>query len=168
MARKDLRNVTMKIIDKTAVTPLELVVKIGTGNITWSENFAYEYEPDRGTLAPATGTVRKGDDTPVEVSVQCTWEFIIGDGAIQPYEALTGTGLGASIPWVSTASDACEPYAVTLQFFHDVGCGATKDETIKFVEFRVEKCDFDFQAGTLSFSGKSKEVRPTVTRNVAA
>jgi len=34
----------------------------------------------------------------------------------------------------------------------------------QFTEFRCESCAFDVSAGTLVFSGKSKEVRPVTTR----
>ncbi len=51
MARKSLKNATLKILDGTSVTPQEVEVKLGTGNVTWTENYGYEYEPERGNIA---------------------------------------------------------------------------------------------------------------------
>lgn len=166
--KKDLRNAVLKIKDGTG-TPLETTVIIGTGNLTYTVNTPMGYELDRGVLS--TGSIRKGDEQPVEVSVNCRWVDVISDAgqtpveAVTPYEALRRKGAAAA--WVSTAADNCEPYSVELEIVTTPVClgGAAKvAETVSFSEFRVETCNFDLDAGTLSFSGKSKEVMPTVTR----
>jgi len=164
MARKSLKNATLKILDGTSVTPNEITVKLGTGNITWTENYGYDYEPERGNIA--NGTVRDADEQPVDVNVTATWEdTIYGTGDtefVTPYEALKRQGAAAD--WETTGADACEPYACELDIEFDITCGGTLDELVRFTEFRCESCAFDISAGTLVFSGKSKEVRPAVTR----
>ena len=164
MARKSLKNATLTILDGTSVTPLEIAVQLGTGNITWTENYGYDYETERGNIA--NGTVRDADEQPVEVNVTATWEntyYGAGDATVvTPYEALKRVGAAAA--WVTTGADACEPYACELQIEFDVDCGSTLDELTRFTEFRCESCAFDISAGTLVFSGKSKEVRPVTTR----
>jgi len=162
MARKDLKNSTITIKDNGANS---IDIKIGTGNLTWSENYPKEYEPERGSVGG--GTVRDADEQPVEVNVTSTWENVVSEGSetATPYEALRR--VGAAVGWVSTGVDPCEPYAVSLEIKMDVNCTGTSTklgELVQFDEFRVEKVDFDISAGTLIFNGKSKQVSPTVTR----
>jgi len=171
MPKKDLRNATLTIRDATTPTPLSTVVKIGTGNITFTENYPMEYETDRGSIA--NGTVRRGDDVPVEVNVTCTWFEILSEATdlplvYTPKELLRGEG--RAVAAISVGADPCEPYACELELLLEVECatGARKDEKIVFDEFRVESCAFDVSAGTLVFSGKSKQISPSVTRPAQA
>jgi len=168
MARKSLKNATLKILDGTTPVPLEVTVLLGTGNVTWTENYGYDYEPERGVIAD--GTVRDADEQPVEVNVTATWENTYYDAndstsdSVTPYEALKNVGAAATGGWETTGADACEPYACRLRIEFDVTCGTVADELVVFDEFRCESCAFDISAGTLVFSGKSKQVSPTVTR----
>ena len=171
MAVKSLKNATLQIRDGTG-TPKVVTLRLGTGNITWTENYGYEYEAERGNIA--NGTVRATDEQPVDVNVTTKWENIIygtadplvdsGDENVTPYEALTKTGAASS--WATTGADSCEPYSCELYIEFDVDCSGSSvlPEKVTFGEFRCESCAFDVQAGTLVFSGKSKEVRPSVVR----
>jgi hypothetical protein len=49
-----------------------LEVKIGEGNITWTEKRNMEYTLDRGQL----DTVREGDEVPVDVKIDLVYEFL--------------------------------------------------------------------------------------------
>ena len=162
VVKKDLRNAVLKIKDGGSE---ETTVIIGSGNISFTVNTPMEYELDRGNLA--TGSVRKADEQPVEVSVTCRWIDIYSDPgftpaeAITPYEALKRTGAAAA--WETTGADNCEPYAVELELTTTPVClgGTAKPpEVIVFSEFRADTCNFDLSAGTLAFSGMSKEVMP--------
>jgi hypothetical protein len=164
MPQKDLKNATIKIVDGDA-TPETLNIRMGQGNLTWSESYPREYLPERGIVAD--GTVRDADQEPLELTIQGTWEFVKSTGTepVTPYEALNR--VGAASTWVSTGVDPCEPYAVDVEAHCGLNCTGTTTtlgELIIFPEFRVESVNFDMQAGTIEFSGKCKAVRPTVTR----
>lgn len=163
--RVDIRNATLLIQDGTA-TPLEVEVKFGEGNITWDENSPYEYLPERGEVA--AGTVRFADQEPLSVSVEGIFENLISNGAedVTVYEILKR--VGAASAYVSTGSDPCEPYAVDLVLMLDTNCtggAAPLGEIITFAEFRVESISPDVRGGTLNFSGKCKNVAPTIIRS---
>ena len=52
--------------------PQQIEIKVGDGNITYTENRTYEYMLDRGDL----DTVREGDQVPLDVRLECTYEHI--------------------------------------------------------------------------------------------
>lgn len=130
--------------------PCQIEIKIGEGNLTWSEKKEYVYLLDRGDL----DTVKEGNEVPVEVSMEFVYEHVTTGTSedISPVDAIKATGDAAN--WVSSATDACEPYCVDVVVSHDVPCGTTQDETLTFTDFRWESLDFDLSAATISVSGK--------------
>lgn len=159
MARKDMKNGTLKIQDAAAGN--SITVKFGEGNLTWSEKRNIEITPDRGVLS--TGEVREGDEVPCEVKFEGVFEYYTASsgGTETPRDAITGQGEASA--WTSVADD-CEPYAVDLLYEDNITCGTIQDETIQFNTFFWEQIDFDLKAGTFSCSGRCKEVSPTATR----
>lgn len=151
-------------IDDAVITflPQQIDVTIGDGNLTYTENRELEYELDRGTL----DSVRQGDDQPMEVTLDMVYEFVTtGTGeTITPVDALKRRG-GAE-EWVSSSSDACEPYAVDLEVLHEPSCGggSTEDEITLFPDFRWDSLEFDLREATISATGRCNAVEPTVTR----
>ncbi len=135
-------------------------VKLGDGNLTWTVNREMEYELDRGNL----DTVREGDQVPLDVVLDAVYEFITtGTGeTITPFDALNGTG-GAS-EWVSSSTDACEPYAVDLEVEHAPPCGGAESETTILPDYRYDTLEVDLDAATVSSTGRCNAVKPTVTR----
>jgi len=135
-------------------------VKIGTGNLTYSEKKNIEYILDRGQLSD----VREGDQVPMDVTMDAVFEHVVsGTGeSITPVEAIKGTG-GAS-EFVSSATDKCEPFAVDLQVLNALNCGTTQSENFLFPDFRHDQIDFDFSKGTISFKGKCNATEPVITR----
>lgn len=140
--------------------PQQLEVKIGEGNLTYTENKEYEYLLDRGVL----DTVKEGDEQPMEVNIDFVYEFVTtGTGeAVTPVDALKGKGGAAE--WVSASSDLCEPYCVTVEVDHEPSCGATEKEITVFPEFRHDSLEFDLSEATISVTGRSKATEPTITR----
>lgn len=166
--KKSLREAVLTIKDGTG-TPKTVIVKIGTGNLTWTVNTPMEYETDRGSIA--TGQVRAADDVPVDVNLTCRFIDVFSESGelITPYEAVYGIGAAATASWISTGADNCEPFAVEFEIIFTPDCsgGTPKvNERVVFNEFRAESCAFDPDAGTLVITGKSKEVHPTVNRDV--
>ena len=151
----DLKETTIKIKD-AGVNEVE--IKIGEGNLTYSEKRNIEYFKDRGNL----DLVREGDEEPVDLSFDFVWEWLRTNNAtVTVEEALKQTGAAAA--WASTGG-TCEPYAVDLELIYNPTCGTTQSEKITFSEFRYEQLDHDLRAGTVSASGKCNETAPTVER----
>lgn len=152
MAKVDLKNCTLTIKDGGSNS---VEVKIGEGNLQWTDRRNIEYSLNRGSLTGAT--IREGDEVPVEVRFDATYEYISSPSAISSDapvsidDALKGTNACSS--WVSSDTDTCQPYAVDLEFVNDPGeCGDA--ETITFPDFRWEQIDHDVRAGTIAISGK--------------
>ena len=154
----DLKDATIKLIDGTG-TPNELTLKVGEGNLTFTEQYNMEYLLDRGNL----DGVREGDQVPMEVSFQVNLEALkssTGDDDT-PWEFLRNRGQTT----LATVGEACDPFAVDIEVTFAHGCTGTEDEEMLFEEFRVENIGGDLKAGQLSFSGKCNKVAPTPTRS---
>ena len=150
----DLKQTTIEIRDGTTPTPFSLEVRIGEGNLTYTENKERDYTLDRGRL----DTVRDADEAPVDVTMDATWEWLRskpGDTIPTIEEALKNTGLAAA--WVSSSDDPCEPYAVDLVITYKPDCEAveTHFEVITIADFRYETIEHDIDAGTLSITGRA-------------
>lgn len=140
--------------------PNQIDVKIGDGNLTYTENKEYEYQLDRGDL----DTVREGNEVPMDVTIDFVYEFVTtGTGEkITPVDALKGTGGAAE--WVSSSSDPCEPYAVDIEVEHVPPCGGAQEEVTLFPDFRRDSLEFDLSEATISVTGRCNAAEPIVTR----
>jgi hypothetical protein len=140
--------------------PQQIDIKIGDGEIKYTEANNYNYDKDRGEL----DTVREGDDVPMDVSMNFTFEHVkTGTSeAISPIDAIKG--INGAAEWVSSSSDLCEPYAVDVEVEHVPPCGTAQKETTLFPDFRSEKRDFDFKNAAIAVSGKCNATEPIVTR----
>jgi len=141
--------------------PQQIDIKIGEGNLTYTEAKEYEYLLDRGVL----DTVKEGDEQPLEVSLEFVYEHVTTGTAeaITPVDALKQKG-GAD-EWVSSSSDLCEPYAVNMEIEHNVSCGGTQDEITVLSDFRYESLEFNFQDATISVSGRCNVSEAIITRS---
>lgn len=149
-------------VDGGVVTFLnqQIEIKIGDGNLTYTEQNEYNYDLDRGAL----DTVRAGDQVPMEVSLNFIYEWITtGTGeSITPMDAIKQKG-GAD-EWVTSSSDPCEPYSVDISVLYTPYCSAAETETTLFPEFRSENREVDFGEANISVTGRCNAVEPTVTR----
>jgi len=139
---------------------IELVVKVGEGNLTYTETKEYDYLLDRGLL----DTVKAGDQVPVEVSLEFSYEAATTgtSEAITPSDAVKN--VGSASEWITSATDACEPYAVDLVIVHTPPCGTKQKETTILPDFRYETLEFDLEAATIAVAGKSNVTAATNTR----
>ena len=138
-----------------------LAVRIGEGNLTYSETKNRDYILDRGNL----DTVRPGDDMPMDVAFDFVWEYITADtaSAVPTIEdALKRRGEASA--WVTTSSDACEEYCVDLEVHYDPGCGGTNSEVIILPFFRYEKLDHNLKDSQISCTGKCNATEASATR----
>lgn len=149
MGQRSLRDATLKIVDGGSS---DIEIKIGEGNISWTESRNLEYTHDRG----AVSEVRLGDDEPCEISFDFIWEWLSSISGATPYELIKGeTG--------STSGDACEPFAVNLVIEMHGCTGDAVIETITFTEFRFDTISADLRQGQLSCSGKIPASGPVIT-----
>jgi hypothetical protein len=146
--------------DVITFLPQQLLIKIGDGNLTYTEANEYEYDLDRGVL----DTVRAGDEVPLDLSLDFVYEYILTGTSeeISPMDALKQIG-GAS-GWVSSSADPCEPYAVDVEVIHTPLCTTQEIETTVFPDFRSESREPDFGEAGVSVSGRCNAVQPTITR----
>lgn len=160
-AQIDLKRATI-IIRDGSTPPNELEVKIGEGNLTYTEARNMEYNLDRGVL----DIVREGDQIPVDVSLDFIWEYLKGSsGSGTPTVEDALKNRGEADDWESTDSDACQPYAVDLEIQYSplpVTCGDM--EVILLSDFRWETLEHDLRAGTVATAGKCNVTEATVTR----
>jgi hypothetical protein len=140
--------------------PIQIEVKIGEGNLTYTENKEYEYLTDRGNL----DTVREGNEVPMDVVMDFVYEFVrTGTGElVTPVDALKG--IGGAADWTSSSTDPCEPYCVDVVILHEPPCGEAEAETTTFPEFRHDSLEFDLSAATISATGRSNATEPEITR----
>jgi hypothetical protein len=136
-------------------------IKIGEGNLKYTENKDYNYMLDRGDL----DTVREGDEKPLDVSLEFVYEFVTTgtSEAITPVDALKQ--IGGAAEWVSSSADQCEPYAVDVEIEHDPPCGTSQTETTTLPDFRYEKLEFSLKDATISVTGKCNASSATLTRS---
>lgn len=165
-AQIDLKYALFKINDGGSNS---ITVKVGEGNITWTEARNIEYALDRGII----DEVREGDEIPMQVQFDFTWEFITGndDTTTSPptvEDALKQVGQAAG--WVSSDADTCRPYAVDLVIEYVPNCSDgspnADQETITLPDFRWESVDHDLRAGTISVSGTCNAKVATTVRAV--
>jgi len=162
----DLKDCTITLKDGDGHS---LEVKVGEGNLTYTESRNIQYTLDRGHL----DEVREGDEVPMDVKLDFTWEYLRGS----PLSASGGTpsieealkNIGNADDWVSSDSDACRPYAVDIEVVYapqPANCG--DKETITLADFRYEKLDHDIKAGTVSVTGKCNVTQASVVRAAQA
>ena len=150
--------------DNDAITflPIEVVVKIGDGNLTYTENREMEYELDRGLL----DTVKEGDQQPLDINIDFVYDFVsTGTGeAITPVDALKG--IRGAAEFTSSSSDLCEPYAVDIEIDHDPGncAGIVEKEVTLFPDFRYDTLEYDLDEASISTTGRCNATEPTITR----
>lgn len=138
-----------------------MTVKIGEGNLTFSEKRNMEYILDRGRL----DDVREGDQVPMDVSMQFVWDYIKGNGTVPSVrDALQQSG--AASTWRSSDIDTCRPYAVNIQVFYSPNCTGNDLEKIALEDFRWEEFSPDLRNGQISVSGKCNQTKATITRGL--
>jgi len=154
-------NTVPSVDDVITFLPQRIEVKLGEGNLTFTEAKEYEYLRDRGNL----DTVKEGDEQPVEVNLEFVYEYIksTSGGDITPVDAIKQTGEASD--WISSSSDQCEPYAIDIRAKHCVPCGTDEDEDVLLQDFRWESLDYDYQAATIAVSGRCNVSDATATRS---
>tara|TARA_Y100000034_G_C6632751_1_gene276307 strand:+ start:27 stop:491 length:465 start_codon:yes stop_codon:yes gene_type:complete len=152
MGQRSLRDATVTLEDG-AGTPLTVVVKVGEGNISFTERRNVEYIRDRGVI----DTVRLGDDEPVDVSFDFVWDWIQSTTLSTDTDSIRDIIRGDGF---TTTGESCEPYACNIEI---VITACSNTETITLADFRFEELSYDLRNGTISCSGKCNIAAATVT-----
>lgn len=162
MAQIDLKNVSILLRDGS-VSPNILEIKLGEGNLTWSEKRNVQYTLNKGRISG--DTVRLGDEVPVDLSIDGIIEFLRSTGSepITPDEFIKKLGPAAS--FLTTDPDPCAPYCVDIVLKNAPVCASiTLSEQYEFFYFRYESIDYDVKAATFALKGKCNVLMPTITR----
>ena len=147
--------------DVITFLPQRITVKIGDGDLTWTEAREMIYDLDRDLL----DTVRLGAEQPLEIDLAFTFEYVTTESgqSITPVDAIKREGEASE--WVSSSSDLCEPYAVDIYVVHCVPCGTDQDQDFTFQDFRYESLDYSVQEAAISVSGKCNVTDAVTTRS---
>lgn len=140
--------------------PHRLEVKIGEGNLSYTEKKKYKYTRDRGRL----DTVAEDDEETMEVSLEFTWEFLSSSTGDPPTveEALKKTNNAST--WVTSSSDPCEPYAVNIRAINDPPCADIENEIILLRDFRYESLEHSIRDGKVSIKGSCNHTMAELSR----
>jgi hypothetical protein len=150
--------------DNAAVTiyGVYLRIKVGEGNITWSEKKPREFKLDRGEI----DQVRNADEVPMDVSLQLMYEELTASSGDPPTPEDVLKRRGEAVDWVSAnTADPCAPYCINIRFDHTPpNCTAVDKERVILPMFYYESLDHDPKQGTISCQGKCNATEAQVTR----
>ncbi len=164
VATRNLRNGSITLKDRTG-TPLELLVPIEEGDMSWTETDATTVVKNRGVISHRAVV----SEVPVELSFTIKYVAIKGrsETGADPtvYEVLHGTGNAAA--WVSV--EDCGAYAVDLHFAITSPCLASasdEDELLVFSGFHAETYNpvEGEEYNTIAISGDALLTKPVATR----
>ena len=150
------------VVDDAVITvlPKQIEVKIGEGNLQYTEKRNMIYTRDRGRLSE----VREGDEEPVDVSIDAIWEFVRAASGGTPTIEDVLKKRGEASGWISTSSDLCQPYSVDIVIYYNTPCTGDADEEIAMLYFRWEEIQHDLRAAQFSIKGKCNVKEATVVR----
>lgn len=158
MALIDLRNATIHIADG-GVNSVE--IKIGQGNLTYSEKKQKEPVKSRGKL----DTVRENEDQEMEVAFNFMWEYLKATGLeIASIEDCLKRR-GAAAGWVSACPDIKAPYSVHITVVHIPPCQAVYKETILLPQFNVINLAHSLLDATVAATGWCNATEAIITRS---
>ena len=136
----------------------DLNIKIGEGNLTYTEHRDYQYLLDRGML----DTVREPKDVPMDVKTEFVYEHITSNTTnnVSPMDALKG--MNSAVEWVSSAPGRLR----TLLHRHPGGIRSPRApvnrETTVFPMFRAETREINYNTAVISLTGKCNVKEPNV------
>lgn len=149
--------------DAIAFLPQRVTMKVGSGNIEWTESDDPQVDTDRGIL----DGVRLGVEQPMQVSASFVFNWLRASSGqpITVYEALHQIG-GAS-DWHNAADDPCEPYCVDIYVIDTPPCGSEQSEVIIFEKFYKNEVNPTVEGGLVNLSGICNATAPTITRETS-
>jgi hypothetical protein len=157
MAQIDLRNTTLRIAEGSGSY---IDVKIGEGELTYSEKRQIDFVKSRGEL----DTVRENEEVPLEVSLIFIWEHIFAASGepITVEDALKKRGGAAG--WSSTSTDTLAPYCVNILLYYTPPCPGVALETILFQQFHWIELAHSLKDATVALKGNCNVTQAIVAR----
>lgn len=150
--------------DVVIVGPRFLDIRVGEGNVNWSEKKPREYKKDRGLLYQ----VRDGDEEPMDVNLSMMYEFLTASTGEPPTPEDVIKKRGEAADWVSSDPDTCAPFCINIVILHQpAGCTQFEKEKTVLPFFRYEDLPHDPKAGSISMTGKCNAKEAIVTRIAA-
>lgn len=146
-------------------TTNQIEIKIGEGNLTYSEKRPVEFTLDRGSL----DEVKEADDEPMDVTFDFTWEYlssVTGGSTPTVEDALKKVGPAAA--WVNASTDACRPHAVNIAIKNAPSCTTVPNEVVEILEFYYEDLSHDLREGAVACTGRSNRVKAQLSRGPSA
>lgn len=138
-----------------------LSIKVGDGNLQFTENREFIYDLDRGLL----DTVREGNQVPLDVSLDFVWEFLTAiSGATTPTISDVLHHRGAAAAWESSSDDPCEPFALDIEIEHVPACGSAETELITLPDFRWEALPHSMTDAQVSMTGRCNATEALILR----
>ena len=154
--------VTLSGGEAVTFLPIELDIKLGEGNFTYDETREIEYIRDRGVL----DSYREGDEQPLDVSFDFTWEFINAiAGATTPTIEQAFKRTGPASTWTSSnTTDPCTPYVVDVRIINAPNCAGILAEVIRLPQFFYTQLSHDSDAASVSVTGQCNAKEAVITR----
>lgn len=153
----DLKNTIIRIQDLDGANSID--VTIGEGDLNYTERRTLDYVLNLGVLDDVT----LGDEVPMDVRLDFTWEYIEGRLALTVEDALKQRNLATGWTSVDT-EDPCRPFAVDILIIYTPACGTADDETITLQDFRYEELDHQLKNKTVSVTGKCNVTEAAAVR----
>jgi hypothetical protein len=149
--------------DEITFLPQRVSMKIGEGNIEWTENDEPIFDTDRGIL----DGVRSGTEVPMDVTTSFVFNWLRASSGqpITVYEALRRLGNAAT--WHNAAEDPCEPYCVDIGIIDVPPCGSEQTEVIILPRFYPTSVNANVDDAQVNLSGRCNATRPIITREDA-
>jgi hypothetical protein len=137
-----------------------ITVKIGKGDLTYTEKRNITYETDGGIL----DDVFEEDEVPIDVRFNFTWDYITGTSGTPSVEDVLKRE-GAAAAWASTDSDTCRPPATDIQITINKNCSGADGEVILLSDFRHDEIGHGLSAADINVTGRCNVTRATITRS---
>lgn len=159
---RNLRDGSIIIKDGSG-TPKTFTVAVSDGDFNFEEVSNAFIVMNRGTI----DSRRSGDQSSTPISFSAKFEqYSYASGAstgLSLRDVLKGSAAAVAAGWVST--DACGPWAVTLEFRIADPCNAGHYEALTFTDFHADNVKFGegAEANVLSVTGTSLVNAPTRT-----
>lgn len=150
---RNLRDGVLTVFDKA--NSVHHTVTLDEGDLSWTQTNNVIEVLDRGVL----DHIRKGDESPMDVSFSMKYQNLQADSATTTYEAIKG--IGEASAWDSTRGE--DVYCVSL-VFQVLNTSDAVEESINFRDFFWTSIEFSEgdEYNTLAVSGRSFRTTPTI------
>jgi len=157
VAQIDLRNATIRLADGGSNY---IDVKIGEGDLSWSEKRQVDFVKSRGAM----DTVRENEEVPLELSLLAIWEFITGAGGDPPTIEDVLKHRNGAASWLSASSDPLAPFCVNMFVTYTPVCPDISKETLTFAQLHWIDLAHSLKDGTIALKANCNVTEATASR----